>query len=228
MLVQIYGITDPVDAAMVNASGCDHVGLVLDEGVDTWDSVDEATLRILVRELTDVRIVALSLSADLDRIRRTVDTVEPAVVHLARAVGHLAPDDVQRLADRIAPVEVMTTIPVTGPGCVADAQSFAAVSDYLLLDSRDDASGVVGATGLTHDWSLSRSVVDAVTVPVVLAGGLGPDNVAAAIATVGPGGVDSETHTSRVDDRRRKDPERVAAFVAAARLAATGDPSTTD
>jgi phosphoribosylanthranilate isomerase len=50
-------------------------------------------------------------------------------------------------------------------------------------------------------------------VPVILAGGLGPANVLGAIDRVGPAGVDSETQTSRDDNRRRKDPAKVARFI---------------
>lgn len=222
MIVQIYGITTAEDAALVDASGADHAGVVLDEGVDTWDSVDATTMRAIVAELTDVRVVALSLSSDPDRIVQTVDAVEPAIVHLARAVGHLSPDDLHGLRARVAPVELMVTVPVVGGEAVTHARDYAAVSDWLLLDSRDPSTGVVGATGLTHDWATSRRVVEAVDVPVVLAGGLGPDNVVEAIEAVRPAGVDSETHTSRTDDRRRKDPERVARFVGAVRALQDG------
>jgi phosphoribosylanthranilate isomerase len=55
--------------------------------------------------------------------------------------------------------------------------------------------------------------VQAVEVPVILAGGLGPANVLAAIDRVRPAGVDSETQTSRSDNRRQKDPEMVAKFI---------------
>jgi len=75
----------------------------------------------------------------------------------------------------------------------------------------------VGATGETHDWSISRRIVERVDVPVILAGGLGPDNVAEAIRTVEPAGVDSYTETSRTE--RRKDIARSRAFVRAARSA---------
>jgi phosphoribosylanthranilate isomerase len=219
MLAQIYGITTPADAAMVNASGADHVGVVLDEGIGTWDQVDEPTLRSIVTELTGVVVVALSLSTDPARIRRTVDTVEPGVVHLARAAGDLSPDDLIALRQSIAPVRLMTTVPVLDHGCVDLARTYADVSDFLLLDSRDPSSGIVGATGLTHDWTLSRRIVDAVDTPVFLAGGLGPHNVTAAIEAVRPAGVDSETHTSRADDRRRKDTDRVTRFITQAHRA---------
>lgn len=123
-----------------------------------------------------------------------------------------------RIRAALPGVQIMCTIPVLGADAVSDARRYEDVADFLLLDTMDPATSVVGATGQTHDWDVSAAVVTAVHTPVVLAGGLGPDNVtAAAVARVRPAGVDSETHTSRADDRRRKDPERVRAFVRAAR-----------
>ena len=55
------------------------------------------------------------------------------------------------------------------------------VADWLLLDTQEPDAPVIGATGKTHDWALSRAIVEAVEIPVVLAGGLGPDNVVEAI-----------------------------------------------
>lgn len=82
-------------------------------------------------------------------------------------------------------------------------------------------SGVVGATGLVHDWTISAAITGAVrATPVILAGGLGPENVAEAIERVGPAGVDSETRTSLTADRRRKDLAKVRAFIDHARRAA--------
>ena len=217
MLVQIYGLTTVDVAAMVHALRPDNVGVVLDEGVDTWDSIDVVTMRAVLRELTDVTIVALSLATQPERVAQTVSTVQPHIVHLARAVDGLGVDHVARLRDQLAPIELMVTIPVRGPDSISTAQAFAPVSDYLLLDSADPASGTVGATGLTHDWSVSRQIVAAVDTPVILAGGLGPENVREAIGHVGPAGVDSETRTSTDADRRRKDRERVRQFIERAR-----------
>ena len=217
MIVQIYGVTTVEDAAMLAELGPDHAGVVLDEGIDTWDSVDEATMRAVVRELEPIRIVALSLSTERDRILRTTDCVEPEVVHLARAADGLGIDAVARLRDELAPIQLMITVPVRDARAAAVARQFAPVSDFLLLDTQDPVSGVVGATGLPHDWSHSRAVIKAVDLPVFLAGGLGPDNVRDAIRRVGPAGVDSETCTSRVDDRRRKDRDKVRLFIARAR-----------
>jgi phosphoribosylanthranilate isomerase len=222
VIVQIYGITTPEDAGAVSALGPDHVGVVLDEGIETWDSVDVATAQAIRSELdSGVRLVALTLSTDLERIASTVDELAPQIVHLARAVEGLTPEVVEALREDLSPVEVMTTIPVRGPEALELAERFAVCSDYLLLDTADPRTGVVGATGHAHDWTLSAAVVETVDVPVVLAGGLGPDNVAVAVKQVKPWGVDSETRTSRLDNRRRKDLDAVRRFIETARAAST-------
>jgi phosphoribosylanthranilate isomerase len=217
VIVQIYGFTTPADILAVQDLAIDNIGVVLDEGFGTWDGVDEQTVRDIVAEIPDsMTTVALSLGTDFDRIARTVDVVQPDIVHLVRA-DQLGPDAVGELRARLAPVKVMSTVAVRDESAIQAAQAFAGSSDYLLLDSHDPATGVVGATGLTHDWSVSTLIPPAVDVPVILAGGLGPENVAEAIAAVNPAGVDSETRTSRLDDKRRKDLGAVRRFVEIAR-----------
>jgi phosphoribosylanthranilate isomerase len=218
-LTQIYGITTPGDAALVNALRPDHVGVVLGEGLETWDSVDLPTLRAILPELRDVAVVALSLSTERARILRTIEAVKPAWLHLARAAERMTPARVAALRAEIAPIRLMLTIPVRDLSALETAERFAPSADALLLDSAHPVTGTVGATGHVHDWSVSRRIVERVRVPVILAGGLGPDNVSEAIRQTRPAGVDSETHTSRSDDRRRKDPERVRLFLERARAA---------
>jgi phosphoribosylanthranilate isomerase len=215
--VQVYGVTTVDDAAGVNSLRPDSVGVVLDEGIPTWDSVDDATMRGIVAELTNVDVVALSLSTDPARVLRTAALVEPAIMHLARAVDGLGVDGVARLRSDLQPVRVMVTIAVRDATCVDVAQRFAEVADFLLLDTMHPSTGIVGATGLVHDWSWSKGIVASVATPTFLAGGLGPDNVRDAIELVRPFGVDSETKTSTVEDRRRKDLEQVERFIRLAR-----------
>lgn len=221
MLVQIYGITVPEDARLVDEIGPDLVGVVLDEGIPTWDSVDRPTLDAIRGALRRVRVVALSLSTEPARITETVAAAHPDVVHLARA--HLMEDaSLEQVRAGIGGAGLMLTVPVDGPGATAVAERLSRHADYLLLDTAHPGTGVVGATGLVHDWTWSAEIVASVDVPVILAGGLGPHNVAEAIRAVRPAGVDSETRTSRPDDRRRKDPEAVRRFVELARAAGGG------
>jgi phosphoribosylanthranilate isomerase len=221
VFVQIYGITTPEDASEVDRLGPDSIGVVLDEGVPTWDSVEEQTARLIISALSRARVVALSLSTDADRILATVGILEPHIVHLARA--HLMTEEVlQRIRTSIDPARLMLTVPVDGPDAVLLARRMSGLADYLLLDTKHAQTGVVGATGQTHDWSISAAIVRELNTSVILAGGLGPDNVSDAIAEVSPFGVDSETHTSLDADRRRKDMAKVERFVALARAGRPG------
>jgi phosphoribosylanthranilate isomerase len=216
VFVQVYGITTTEDAAEVDRLRPDSVGVVLDEGVPTWDSVDADTARAIVTALPHVRVVALSLSTEPDRILATFKTIGPDIVHLARAD---AIDDatLQRIRAKIEPAQLMLTVPVEGPDAIDVARRLSEVGDCLLLDTKHPDTGVVGASGHTHDWSVSADIVNTLDIPVVLAGGLGPENVRDAISAVRPFGVDSETRTSLESDRRRKDIAKVESFISLAR-----------
>jgi phosphoribosylanthranilate isomerase len=216
VFVQVYGITTTEDAAEVDRLRPDSVGVVLDEGVPTWDSVDADTARAIVTALPHVRVVALSLSTDPDRILATFTTIRPDIVHLARAD---AIDDatLQRIRAKIEPAQLMLTVPVDGPDAIDVARRLSEVGDCLLLDTKHPDTGVVGASGHTHDWSVSADIVNTLDIPAVLAGGLGPENVRDAISAVRPFGVDSETRTSLESDRRRKDMAKVESFISLAR-----------
>ena len=218
MIAQIYGITTVDDGVMVAELGADHIGLVPEIGPDNWDGVtpDEANT-IMAAVPAGVTRVVLSLGTDVATVVATAQNVPTDVLHVVRT-DVLDNDDLRAIGDETG-IPLMATVAVDGPGAVAAAQQLATVADVLLLDSRHPSSGVVGASGHTHDWALSAAVVRSVDVPVILAGGLGPDNVGAAIEQVAPWGVDSETHTSFPDDRRRKDPDRVRRFLERARSA---------
>ena len=216
VFVQIYGITTTGDAAAVDRLGPDSMGVVLDEGIDTWDSVEADIAHRIVSTVTQARIVALSLSTDPDRVLATARELGPDILHLARA-DQLETAAIERIRASIGPAQLMLTVPVQGRDSVSLAHRLAGVSDYLLLDTKHPDTGIVGATGRTHDWAMSAAIVRALDMPVILAGGLGPENVRDAIAAVEPFGVDSETCTSMDADRRRKDMARVEAFIEFAR-----------
>jgi phosphoribosylanthranilate isomerase len=89
-------------------------------------------------------------------------------------------------------IALVQVIHVTGPESVAEAVALASSVDALLLDSGNQKLAVkeLGGTGRTHDWRISRAIVEAVKVPVFLAGGLTPENVQSAIREVQPFGLD--------------------------------------
>jgi phosphoribosylanthranilate isomerase len=89
-------------------------------------------------------------------------------------------------------IGIVQVVHVVGPESVAEAIGVAPEVDAILLDSGDPGRPVkeLGGTGRRHDWRLSRRIREAVGVPIFLAGGLDLDNVADAVAEVGPYGLD--------------------------------------
>lgn len=89
-------------------------------------------------------------------------------------------------------ISLVQVIHVTGPESVDEAIEVAPHVDAVLLDSGNQSLAIkeLGGTGRTHDWRLSRKIREAIDVPLFLAGGLKPQNVAAAIQEVGPFGID--------------------------------------
>lgn len=217
--VQIYTMQSADEAVAVAALGVDHVG-VTPAARGLPGEVAFPVAADICAAIDGIAIsVALSVESDPDTIEAMVRWVRPDVLHLCGPPGELHPGDVLELRRRIPHVAVMQAIAVTGPEAIDAARSFADVADYLILDSIDPEILGVGAAGTVHDWQISAAIVDAVRLPVLLAGGLSPANVASAVAAVNPWGVDSLTHTNaaHVDGGFLKDLALVQAFVAEAK-----------
>jgi phosphoribosylanthranilate isomerase len=107
-------------------------------------------------------------------------------------VDHVPLAELQKLRAALPGIGLVQVIHVTGEESIDEAQQAASVVDALLLDSGNQKLAVkeLGGTGRTHDWRLSRRIRDSVQVPLFLAGGLKPDNVAEAVAAVAPYGLD--------------------------------------
>lgn len=98
----------------------------------------------------------------------------------------------RELREALPGVSLVQVVHVTGPEAVDEAMAVAPNVDAVLLDSGNQSLAIkeLGGTGRTHDWRLSREIREAIDVPLFLAGGLNPSNVAAAIREVQPFGID--------------------------------------
>ena len=159
--------------------------------------------------------VALSLSAELAEVVRVARATRPDFVQVQAGTREFPLAMLRALRAALPETGIIRAIPVIDETAIDIARSCRGVADFLLLDSYDPASRQFGALGRTHDWSLSRRIVDEAGVPAILAGGLGADNVTAAIEAVRPVGVDSKSRTDAADGRT-KDLDKVRAFVRAA------------
>ena len=217
MLVQIYETSSPEEARALAELGVDHVGVLVGDGsFPREQSVDRARL-IFSAIPSSSKAVALLLSGDVRLIEHIVSELKPAIVHLGASRNLLRPSEVRKLKDRCGNIAVMRSIPVVGDESIVTAQSYDGTADVLLLDSHRPGEVQIGALGVTHSWEIDKKIVELVRVPVLIAGGLGPDNVVDAIRIVQPAGVDSKTKTDKGDGSHTKDLEKVKQFVSRAK-----------
>jgi len=221
MLIQIYEISTPEEARSICAIGVDHIGILVGIGEFPRELPlkTAATIAGVVRAPS--KLSALFLTADISLIEKWVRKLQPTIVHLGAAPELLSPDDVAILKRKLPGALLMRSIPVVDEASIAIARSYEGIADFLLLDSHRESDRQIGALGITHDWTISRRIAELMKIPVNLAGGLGPDNIADAIRAVRPAGVDSKTKTDR-DGSHQKDLDRVRRFQEAAWAATVG------
>lgn len=218
MLTQIYEIANPQEAAAICRIGVDHIGVLVGDGSFPREQPVSAAMEIAAAIRPPSMLSALFLTSDLALVLRAVRELAPPIVHLGAAPELVAPQQVLDFKRALPGVLVMRSVPVTGSESIAVAAAYEGIADVILLDSHRKDDKQIGALGVTHDWNISRQIVDRLRTPVILAGGLGPDNVAEAIRVVRPAGVDSKTKTDR-SGTHAKDLEKVRRFHAAARAA---------
>jgi phosphoribosylanthranilate isomerase len=217
MLVQIYEISSPEEADALAAFGVDHIGVLVGDGLFPRErTIDQARL-IFSAIPPSSKGLALLLSSDVTLIEYVISELKPAILHLGASTDLLTPSTVRGLKRQCSSLTVMRSIPVLGDESIAIAKSYDGIADILLLDSHRPGDRQIGALGITHSWEIDRKIVESVRIPVIIAGGLGPDNVIDAISAVGPAGVDSKTKTDKDDGSHTKDLQKVWRFVALAK-----------
>jgi len=212
--VKICGITSDEDRAGAVAAGADAIGVISGVPVDTPREVDRETAADLVAGVPPLVTSVLVTMADaVQPIVRRVDAVSPDVVQVHDG---LTPGELGALGHR---VDAKVLAVVDAEHDAIDA--YADAADALLVDSVDAEGG--GGTGETHDWDRTREIVANLDGPVVLAGGLTPENVEEAIETVRPFGVDVASGVESAGGV--KDHDAVRAFVQRATRAGESVPA---
>ena len=107
-------------------------------------------------------------------------------------VDHLPHDELKKLKEHLPEVKLVQVIHILDEKSIEEALSVQKFVDALLLDSGNPKLKVkeLGGTGRTHNWEISRNIVEEVNIPVFLAGGLNPENALEAIKAVRPYGLD--------------------------------------
>ena len=244
-LIQIYEIQSPKEAEIVISTGIDHVGSVLLSDAN-YGSLKETIS--FVKE-KGAKSSLIPLFNDTDAVCQALLDLKPDIVHFCSTFTDIKDKDahikkgisLQKSVKKYFPeISIMRSIEIAGPGfghiipSLDTAKAFQPFSDFFLTDTwpgtgsesdkTDPVPGFVGITGQICDWDIAAKLVSQSSIPVILAGGISPENVFFAILKTKPYGVDSCTLTNAKDDkgktiRFKKDKNLVKAMVNESRRA---------
>lgn len=198
--------------------GVDHIGAKVGDGRRPLELTVEQARKVQNAVLAPSKFSALFMSDDIGLILSWISDLRPAIAHFGAPVERITPDNLRRVRAAFPDIKIMRSIPMYGEESLEIAARFEQVADVLMLDSVRKCDQKFGALGTTHDWAISRRIVERSRCPVYLAGGLGPDNVGEAIRMVGPAGVDSKTRTDQ-EGSHHKDLDKVRRYHEAAKEA---------
>ncbi len=207
--VKICGITNEEDALWAVNLGADFIGLNFCAQSPRKVSIDKAR-DIAVTLPPFVKSLGVFLDPALEDIEKVLKKVPLFAVQLH---GNESPEDIQKIKSAFR-VQIWKAVRVHDEESLKQIDGFAGIADILVLDSFKE--GVAGGTGETFDWSLAVKA-KASGLPIFLAGGLTPENLAEAIAAVGPQGVDVASGVEKDGHPKKKDIAKMKSFISKAK-----------
>jgi len=216
-MIQVAGIIDDAEAGMLIESGVHYLGFPLRLPVHREDITDEDAGRIIQSLRPPCYGVLITY---LNKAEAVLNFCRQLGARMVQLHGDISPDELARLRKLDAGLCVIKSLVVEGDnlsGLEAQLSDACPYVDAFITDTYDPQTGARGATGMTHNWDISRRLVSISPMPVILAGGLNPANVREAIRYVRPAGVD--VHTGVESASGRKDARLVRLFVEQARHA---------
>ena len=216
MRVKICGIREEADIDTVVKADADAAGFLVGQVHPSPDFILASTAARLAKMLPPyITPVLVTHLTDPEEIKEIVDK---SAIFSVQLHGGCTYDSVKEL-NRLLPnyVKLIFSAHVVGDTVEPDLDLFYPLIDAVLLDSYNKDKDAVGGTGIVHNWEISAEIVKISPVPVILAGGLSVDNVAEAVRSVCPYGVDANSSLKDKDGKR--DPVQCREFVRVAKKA---------
>ena len=207
--IKICCISSHEEARVAIDAGADILGLV--SAMPSGPGVIHEELIASIARSVSAQTFLLTSLCDPDAIIAQHRRLGTTAIQLCDA---LPPDSHLQLREALPGIRLVQVVHVTGEASYDEAMAAARDVDALLLDSGNPALRVkeLGGTGRVHDWTISRRIASDAGVPVFLAGGLRPENVAEALEITGASGVDI---CSGVRTAGRLDREKLERFICA-------------
>ena len=210
--VKICGIRSSEDAVAAAKAGADEIGFHVELNGARAPLLPANVAKMIATLPRGISSVMVTSVTDPDRL---VSLAKETSADILQLYGDVTPQQIREVKAVLPKIIVWKVLNVSDENSIAEAKEYEGVADAIALDTLNKATGARGGTGKTHDWNISKKIVGSVSIPVILAGGLNPDNVADGIATVQPHGVDVNSGVSNPDGS--KDFEKVRLFVERAR-----------
>ena len=207
--VKICGVQGLEDALACVAAGADAIGMLVDVRISPRH-ISAAQARTIVAALPPfVTPVIVMMPSTAEEVVKAGRLARPGAIQLH---GEETPEMLRRIKSHLPWARLIKTIHVGAGGEIERAKAYEGSADAILLDT---LSPSCGGSGMAHDWATSADIVRALDMPVLLAGGLSPSNVAEAVRKARPFAVDVSSGVE--NGHRRKDAEKVRAFIASAK-----------
>lgn len=192
-MIQIAGVLSFEEAKMISDLGATHIGFPFRLPVNKEDTSEEEARDIIKKLPKDLSKVLITYLNTAEEIKELSDFLGTDTVQLH---GDIKIEEIIKLNNISPDLEVIKSLVVRDDNrhiLLQKLLTFSPVVDYFITDTYDPQTGASGATGKTHDWSISKELVLKSERPVILAGGINPGNVKDSILTVKPAGVDVHT-----------------------------------
>ncbi len=202
-IIQVAGIIDIEEASMLMNLGVKYLGFPLRLPVNKEDLTEDEASEV-IKEITEPHnAVLITYLDDSVEIIAFCDKLNVKIVQLH---GKIEIEELKKLKALRPDIKVIKSLVVHGnnlPELEDTVYRLSDFADLFITDTYDSSTGASGATGKTHDWNISRKLIEISPRPVIIAGGLNPDNVREAILFTRPAGVD--VHTGIESSNGRKD-----------------------
>lgn len=202
MRVQIAGIKTVEDALMCVKYDCDAIGLLVGKSHNSDDFISVSKAKEIIDCLPPfISSVIITHLEDGDEIIRILKETNANTVQLH---SYIKESEVRKIKNTLPYVKILRLIHISDEGKILNELEEDFIGDCLFLDSINVKTNQFGGTGLVHDWNKSAEIVKNTNLPVILAGGLNPNNVADAIRIVKPYGVDTNSGCKDINGYRNE------------------------
>lgn len=209
--IQIAGVHNKEEADLLIECGVNYIGFPLRLDYHSEDLSEAEAASLIKSFVPPVYGVVITYLNKANEINEFCNFLGAQIVQLHAPVEVKELQKLKELNSRLKIIKSLIVKENNSEELLKSVKTFEPFVDAFITDTFDPLTGASGATGKTHNWAVSRRLVEISARPIILAGGLKPENVKDSILKVKPAGVDS--HTGVEDNSGRKTIALVKKFV---------------